>query len=410
MVFRATTASIRRAFFSHQKKAASGGIKHASPPHEADCQEPTQTSASASSCTEEDSRPCLYDRLGGEPAIENMTAKFFEHIGKEQELCVQFFQNVPVQAIQVHQGKFFRVLFGPADERCTPDEVLDYMLATHVRLFRDLGLNETHFDVVAKCFVGALQDCGFSQDEINECVSIVGPLRLAFEYGAKVAHDERLLTKMGKDSSMLPTATMRTFRGNKIAILPPALTPPSPELVQVIGSRDQLRAWTCALTVRLVVDDKSIRALFRNIPYLDMEVYLHCFLEFAFLSWMDVNPRESLRTLRRLRFPLGIAQATYQLTADVFSRVITHFEQVGEELMANDPGRMEMAVAHLEMHLTSFADSHGRRRRSMAKTSRTSRSGRRDQPWEKSSRGMGQSSKENAIFAWIGARRRSAKA
>ena len=194
----------------------------------------------------------------------------------------------------------FRVLFGPPEERPSSDTILNYMLATHVRLFRDLGLNETHFDVVAKCFVGALQDCGFSQYEVEECVSIVGPLRVAFAYGSKVAElekQQRVASETETDTSSLPTATMQTMRSNTAAVLPPAIVPPSQCLVDVFhGDREQLRAWTCHLTQRFVVEDEYLRPLFQAIPYMDMEPYLHAFLQLAFCDEQRlINPRQGLQ-------------------------------------------------------------------------------------------------------------------
>ena len=127
----------------------------------------------------------LYNRLGGKEAIERITHEFFIEIGGEQGLA-HFFVNVPVATIQLHQGKFFKVLFDVEEERPSPEELLDYMILTHVRLFQDMGLNATHFDTVGGCFVRAMNKLEIEQELIDECLEIIGPLRVAFDYGAMI--------------------------------------------------------------------------------------------------------------------------------------------------------------------------------------------------------------------------------
>jgi truncated hemoglobin YjbI len=297
----------------------------------------------------------LYNRMGGQTAILQLTHDFFEEIGKKEELG-HFFENVPVQAIQLHQGKFFQVLFGPEQERPTPDELQDYMIATHVRLFRDKGLCGKHFDVVAECFVKALQKGPFSKDQIDECLAIVGPLRLAFDYGFQVAQREKQMDDKTKKTNGLPMATMETMRNQEPAVLPPGVTPPPLWLVDVVGggNREMLRKWTCALTYRFTVSDKMLQETFMALPYLDMEPYLHIFLAIAFqdaTAESKTNCREAISRERAMRFPLGIHRANLQVTKKVFQRMVYHFEQVGQELLLSEEndgdgsGKKLMAIA-----------------------------------------------------------------
>jgi hypothetical protein len=44
-----------------------------------------------------------------------------------------------------------------------------------------MGLDETHFDVVAGHLVGTLRDAGLGDEEVDEAMAVVGPLRVAFE-------------------------------------------------------------------------------------------------------------------------------------------------------------------------------------------------------------------------------------
>ena len=58
-----------------------------------------------------------------------------------------------------------------------------YMRRGHKRLLAD-GLDETHFDVVAKHLVGALASLNVPQPLIDEVVSRVAPLRASFQQAA----------------------------------------------------------------------------------------------------------------------------------------------------------------------------------------------------------------------------------
>lgn len=117
------------------------------------CQENTQESLPPKSTPV----PTLYERLGGDAAVEIAVSNFFDEIC-EDEVLSPFFENISVSAMRVHQMKFFRLMLGSAEEdKPDTDEILYFMLATHTRLFRDHGLNEDHFDrVVNVAFVNTL--------------------------------------------------------------------------------------------------------------------------------------------------------------------------------------------------------------------------------------------------------------
>lgn len=58
------------------------------------------------------------------------------------------------------------------------------MKEKHMKLFQQ-GLNEHHFDLVAGHLVSALKDTGVKQEELDEAVGVLGPLRGAFEEAAR---------------------------------------------------------------------------------------------------------------------------------------------------------------------------------------------------------------------------------
>ena len=279
-----------------------------------------------SPCLEEST---LYDRLGGEPNIKTLTAVFFEEIAKVEGLA-HFFVNVPVAAIQLHQGQFFKVLFGADEEKPSADELLDYMIVTHVRLFRDLGLDASHFDMVANCFVAAMNQMKVPANLQYECLAIVGPLRVAFDYGATVARQERKMSQEALKTA--PLATVKTMRADSEAKLPAGLEPPPQWLVDFLDGRDNVRAWTCALTYRLLIQDEVLKEIFFNLAYLEMEPYCDSLLQLAFSNQMGNEHKLPLTVLRTVRFPCGLRRASLQLTKTNFQRIVNHFFEVGIEL------------------------------------------------------------------------------
>ena len=292
--------------------------------------------------------------MGGENRINEMTGIFFAEIAKREELG-HFFVNVPVDAIRAHQAKFFKVLFGPEEERPTPDELKDYMVATHVRLFRDMGLDETHFDVVGECLGIALQEMKIPQDQVEEAFGIIGPLRISFEYGARIANQERKMSSAKK--AALPTANMNTMRSNKEAVLPSGVTPPEPWLVEVLGGREEVRKWTCALTYRFVVQDRALRDVFFLLPYLEMEPYLHNMLEVAFQDYRksDSGVFDNRTATRTLRFPLGLANSMTKVDRRLFDKMERHFEEVGRDLI--DEEMLEGALQKLGSYKSTMGGS-----------------------------------------------------
>ena len=132
----------------------------------------------------------LCERLGGSANLRLILANFTDEI-KEDPVLAPFFTNVSISALQTHHFKLFRVIFGPEEEQPDASEVQDYLLHTHRRLFQDLGLNETHFDKVALCFVQGLQTMLIEQEIVDECVEALVPLRAIFKHGAQMAAQEK---------------------------------------------------------------------------------------------------------------------------------------------------------------------------------------------------------------------------
>jgi len=151
-----------------------------------------------------------------------VVVKYFYQEILDDATLEPMFADVSVAALEVHQIKLFLVIYGPGREKPDRTEYLNFMLATHTRLFRDHGLNERHFDAVAVCLVKALRSLEYSTHMIDECTSELAPLRIVFEYGAKVAEQEKGYTT--EQMQTLPTATavhlLDTTRDRVLTVLP----------------------------------------------------------------------------------------------------------------------------------------------------------------------------------------------
>mmetsp|Transcript_7907 Transcript_7907/g.16729 ORF Transcript_7907/g.16729 Transcript_7907/m.16729 type:complete len:416 (-) Transcript_7907:184-1431(-) len=122
----------------------------------------------------------LFARLGGEAAIAAAVDEFYTRLVVDKEL-ERFFVGVPLDVLKEHQRKFMRLAFTdiPADL-----DVEKYMFSKHYKLFL-MGLNETHFDLVAGHFIGTLEKLGVTKELVDEAVGNIAPLRPIFEKGAQ---------------------------------------------------------------------------------------------------------------------------------------------------------------------------------------------------------------------------------
>jgi truncated hemoglobin YjbI len=122
----------------------------------------------------------LFDKLGG---IDGVTAAVEEMYTRllADALTAPFFEKHSMARLKHHQVRFMKIAFTQI-----PDDldVGAMMREKHKKLFVEHGLNETHFDKVVECFVGACQHLGVAKELIDEAVGVLGPLRVYFEQGA----------------------------------------------------------------------------------------------------------------------------------------------------------------------------------------------------------------------------------
>jgi hemoglobin len=111
---------------------------------------------------------------------------FYNRIYADENL-INFFDRFPMSRMKLHQTTFLTLMFTevPADM-----DIASFILKKHARLFREKGLDETHFDLVAGHLVAALQELNVPENLIGEVVAIVGPLRSVFATEAERIKNE----------------------------------------------------------------------------------------------------------------------------------------------------------------------------------------------------------------------------
>ncbi|KAL7557549.1 hypothetical protein ACA910_019259 [Epithemia clementina (nom. ined.)] len=319
----------------------------------------------------------LLDRLGGPDAIDKFTHAFIEEIGKEDKLA-HFFVNVPVETIRLHQRQLFQVVFGASGNIHNPAEpappsqekLINFLIVTHSRLFRDLGLDGTHFDLVATCLVKAANNIQMPVDLLSECLTIVGPLRVAFVKGAALAMKEQYKSVTQQKQQSNAKAVLSSSTG-EVRLLAPATPPPPSWLIEKLSGMSEndvacqavstekavkknslkqdgvpkeakafvIGRWTCELTTRLTVKDQVLASVFLTIPYMYLMQYLHALLVMAFCD-RDKLPINASKLIRIIRFPQGVVKPRAQLTQSMFGCLIAQFTQVAKDLLKEDSRRL----------------------------------------------------------------------
>lgn len=123
----------------------------------------------------------LLERLGGVDAVRTAIDELYVRLTTDKKLKF-FFEGANLSKIKIHQLHVMKLAFTEIPKDV---DVQALMLEKHQRLFREKGLNATHFDFVAKHFVGALEHLGVNQELIDEAVGVIAQLRPVFEQGAK---------------------------------------------------------------------------------------------------------------------------------------------------------------------------------------------------------------------------------
>ncbi len=112
----------------------------------------------------------LYDRIGGEAALVAAVDIFYDKVLAD-ELTRPFFEGLDMEAQTRKQLAFMAWAFGgPSDYKGRE------LRGAHQGLVKR-GLNEAHFNAVARHLQATLEELGVAPDVIEEALTIVGSVR-----------------------------------------------------------------------------------------------------------------------------------------------------------------------------------------------------------------------------------------
>lgn len=104
----------------------------------------------------------LYERLGGEAAVDKAVDLFYERVLKDDRIN-GFFENLDMVAQANKQKKFLTMVFGGPHNYTGKD-----MRAGHAHL----ALTEEHFNAVIENLAATLKDMGATAADIDEVAAI----------------------------------------------------------------------------------------------------------------------------------------------------------------------------------------------------------------------------------------------
>jgi hemoglobin len=130
----------------------------------------------------------LLCRLGGKETLETAIFDIYKR-SKADPKIRPFFKHVSMTMLKAHQTQFMIMAFSETPEGF---DVTAFIIERHYRLFK-IGLNETHFDLVAGHLVAALQQMSVAQTLIDEVVQRLVPFRKVFK---RIGREEKIMDYM----------------------------------------------------------------------------------------------------------------------------------------------------------------------------------------------------------------------
>lgn len=113
----------------------------------------------------------LYERLGGEPAIDAAVEVFYDKVLSDKRIN-GFFTDTDMERQRGHQKRFLSYAFGGM-----PDYVGKGMREAHEPLVAKLGLSDSHFDAVVENLAASLTELGVNDALISEVAAIAESIR-----------------------------------------------------------------------------------------------------------------------------------------------------------------------------------------------------------------------------------------
>ncbi len=112
--------------------------------------------------TEEVSTSSLYEKIGGEAAVNAAVDLFYKKVLVDARIS-EFFDTVDMEAQHTKQKAFLTMVFGGPNSYTGKD-----MREAH----KHMSLTEEHFTAVAENLVATLKELGVAEEDINSIVEI----------------------------------------------------------------------------------------------------------------------------------------------------------------------------------------------------------------------------------------------
>jgi hemoglobin len=110
--------------------------------------------------------PSLYERVGGEPAIDAAVEILYERVLGDPALA-PFFQGIEMETVKRHQRTFLAHVLGGPGQASAAD-----IQRAHARH----AIEQRHFYAVSDHIVDALYSLGVDEDTIAEVITLLAPL------------------------------------------------------------------------------------------------------------------------------------------------------------------------------------------------------------------------------------------
>lgn len=112
----------------------------------------------------------LYEKLGGEAAVDAAVNKFYRRVLADDRINT-YFEGVDMERQAAKQKAFLTMVFGGPANYTGLD-----MKKGHAHLV-ERGLNDSHFDAVVENLGATLKDMGVSDDLIGEVAALAETTR-----------------------------------------------------------------------------------------------------------------------------------------------------------------------------------------------------------------------------------------
>ncbi|WP_066291567.1 group I truncated hemoglobin [Bacillus sp. FJAT-29937] len=110
----------------------------------------------------------LYDKVGGEAAIEKVVDYFYSELVLKDPTVSHFFENTDMEKQRKHQTKFISFALGGPNQ---------YSGNSMAKAHKGMNLQPAHFDAIATHLGEALSHFGVDNDEIAQALNKVNTLK-----------------------------------------------------------------------------------------------------------------------------------------------------------------------------------------------------------------------------------------